>query len=153
MVSNRDFKDLFSALSAADARFIVVGAHAVMVYTVPRYTKDLDVWVEPTPDNARRVHAALVAFGAPMSDLGVDDLAVPGTIFQMGVEPNRIDVVTSIDGVDFADAWGRTTHSTYDGVPIRILGIADLLTNKKLVNRDQDRIDVAKLEAELRRKR
>ena len=152
-MSNRDFKDLFSALSAAGARFIVVGAHAVMLYTVPRYTKDLDVWVEPTPDNARRVHAALVAFGAPMVDLSVDDLAVPGTIFQMGVEPNRIDVVTSIDGVDFADAWDRTTASTYDSVPIRILGIADLLTNKKLVNRDQDRIDVAKLEAELRRKR
>ena len=152
-MSNRDFKDLFSALSAADAKFIVVGAHAVMLYTVPRYTKDLDVWVEPTPENAGRVHTALVAFGAPMSDLSVDDLAVPGTIFQMGVEPNRIDVVTSIDGVEFTDAWGRTTPSTYDGVPIRILGIADLLTNKKLVNRDQDRIDVAKLEAEQRRKR
>ncbi len=152
MASNRDFKDLFSALSAADARFLVVGAHAVMLYTAPRYTKDLDVWVEPTRENAERVHAALIAFGAPMSDLTVEDLAEVGTIFQMGVEPNRIDVVTSIDGVEFPGAWDRSTSSTYDGVFIRLLGIADLLANKKLVNRDQDRIDVARLEAELRRK-
>jgi hypothetical protein len=100
VASNRDFKDLFSALSVADARFLVVGAHAVMLYTAPRYTKDLDIWVEPTRENAERVHAALIAFGAPMSDLAVGDLAELGTIFQMGVEPNRIDVITSIDGVD-----------------------------------------------------
>ena len=152
MASNRDFKDLFSALSVADARFLVVGAHAVMLYTAPRYTKDLDIWVEPTRENAERVHAALIAFGAPMSDLAVGDLAELGTIFQMGVEPNRIDVLTSIDGVEFFGAWERSTASTYDGVPIRLLGIADLLANKKRVNRDQDRIDVARLEAELRRK-
>ncbi|HEY6477982.1 MAG TPA: hypothetical protein VI456_15500 [Polyangia bacterium] len=152
MPSNRDFKDLFSALSAGDVRFLVVGAHAVMLYTAPRYTKDLDIWVEPTRKNAERVHAALIVFGAPMSDLTVEDLAEAGTIFQMGVEPNRIDVVTSIDGVEFGSAWDRSTRSTYDGVPIRLLGIADLLANKRLVNRDQDRIDVARLEAELRRK-
>ena|SRR5450432_1445953 len=122
-----------------------------MRYTAPRYTKDLHVWVEPTPENARRVHAALIAFGAPMSDLGMDDLAVAGTIFQIGVEPNRIDVITSIDGVEFAGAWDRSTQSTYDGIPIQILGISDLLTNKRLVNRDQDRIDVAKLEGALRK--
>ena len=153
MASNPDFKDLFSALSAADARFIVVGAHAVMCYTAPRYTKDLDVWVEPTGENAGRVYGALVVFGAPMADLTTADLAVPGTIFQMGVEPNRVDVITSIEGVDFVGAWNRRIHSTYDGIPIAILSIADLLTNKRLVNRDQDRIDVAKLEAALAGKR
>ncbi len=149
MASNPDFKDLFSALSVEGARFIVVGAHAVMCYTAPRYTKDLDVWVEPTRENAARVHAALVAFGAPLSDLAVDDLAVAGTIFQIGIEPNRIDVITDIQGVVFDAAWGRRTQSTYDGVPIAILGLSDLLTNKRLVNRDQDRIDVKNLEAAL----
>jgi hypothetical protein len=153
VASNPDFRDLFSALSDAGARFIVVGAHAVMYYTVPRYTKDLDVWVEPTEENARRVHAALMAFGAPMADLTVDDLAVPGTIFQVGVEPNRVDVLTSIEGVEFSEAWGRRVHSTYEGVPTAILGISDLLTNKQAVNRDQDRIDVANLRAALSRKR
>jgi hypothetical protein len=153
VASNPDFKDLFSALSDAGARFIVVGAHAVMCYTVPRYTKDMDIWVEPSQENAARVHAALVAFGAPMADLSVDDLAARGTIFQMGVEPNRIDVITSIEGVEFAGAWDGRTPSTYDGIPISILGLPDLLTNKRLVNRDQDRIDVAKLELALRQKR
>ncbi len=146
MASNPDFKDLFSALSAAGARFIVVGAHAVMFYTAPRYTKDMDVWVEPSRDNAERVHHALAGFGAPMSDLSVDDLAIPGTIFQMGVEPNRIDVTTSIDGVEFSEAWLARAVSTYDGVPIAILGMAELLKNKRLVGRDQDRLDVAGLE-------
>jgi hypothetical protein len=106
---------------------------------------------ESTPENARRVHAALTAFGAPMSDLRVDDLAASGTVFQIGIEPNRIDVITSIDGVEFAGAWERRTQSTYDGIPIQILAISDLLTNKRLVNRDQDRIDVAKLEGALRK--
>ncbi len=147
MASNPDFRDLFSALSAAAARFIVVGAHAVMYYTVPRYTKDLDVWVDPTKENATRVFPALAAFGAPMADLVIDDLATPGTIFQMGVAPNRIDVITSIEGVEFRDAWANRVKSTYDGVPISILGMQDLLTNKRIVGRDQDKLDVAKLEA------
>ena len=106
MVSNRDFKDLFSALSAADVKFLVVGAHAVMLYRF-RATRRISTsgW-NRRRENAGRVHAALVAFGAPLSDLSVEDLAVPGTIFQMGVEPNRIDVVTSIDGVEFTERLG-----------------------------------------------
>ena len=98
MAANPDFKDLFSELYAAHAEFLVVGAHAVMFYTAPRYTKDLDVWVRPTAGNAARVHRALTAFGAPMSDLTSDDLARPGTIFQIGVAPNRVDILTSIEG-------------------------------------------------------
>ncbi len=94
---NRDFRDLFSELCAVDARFLVIGAHAVMFHAVPRYTKDLDVWIEPSPANARRVHAALARFGAPMESLEVEDLATPGTIFQIGVEPNRIDIVTAVE--------------------------------------------------------
>ena len=105
MAANPDFKDLFSELYAAHAEFLVVGAHAVMFYTAPRYTKDLDVWVRPTAGNAARVHRALTAFGAPMSDLTNDDLARPGTIFQIGVAPNRVDILTSIEGVDFETAW------------------------------------------------
>lgn len=93
MATNPDFKDLFSALCDAGAEFIVVGAHAVMYFTEPRYTKDLDVWIRPTRPNAEKVHRALTSFGAPMSDLTVEDLAGPGTIFQIGVAPNRIDIL------------------------------------------------------------
>jgi hypothetical protein len=90
---NRDFRDLLSELSDLEARFLVVGAHAVIFHTTPRYTKDLDIWVEPAPENASRVYEALARFGAPLDDLTVADLSTPGTIFQIGVEPNRIGVL------------------------------------------------------------
>jgi len=151
MATNPDFRDLFSALSAEGADFIVVGAHAVMFHAAPRYTKDLDVWVRPTRDNATRVWRALHAFGAPMSDLTEQDLAVPGTIFQIGVAPNRIDVLTSIDGVEFDAAWSRVSSTTYGGVPIRVLGLEDLIANKKKVGRLQDQIDLENLQAARRR--
>ncbi len=150
MTANPDFRSLFSALSAAGAEFLLVGGHAVMFHTAPRYTKDLGVWVRPSADNAARVHRALVTFGAPMADLTVADLAVPGTIFQIGVAPNRIDVLTSIEGVDFEVAWGRRIPTTYGGERIHVLSIEDLLTNKRAVGRPQDLLDVANLERRLR---
>lgn len=146
MTANPDFRDLFSALSAAGAEFLLVGGHAVMFHTAPRYTKDLDVWVRPSADNAARVHRALVVFGAPMADLTIGDLAVPGTIFQIGVAPNRIDVLTAIEGVEFEAAWRRSLSTTYGGVTIHVLSIEDLLTNKRAVGRPQDLLDVASLE-------
>lgn len=146
MATNPDFRDLFSALCDAGAEFLVVGAYAVMFHTAPRYTKDLDIWTRPTPENATRVYRALAAFGAPMMDLSPDDLAVEGTIFQIGIAPNRIDVLTSIEGVTFDAAWERRVISNYGGVPIGLLAVEDLLTNKRAVGRPQDRIDVANLE-------
>ena len=146
MAANPDFRDLFSELSAAGAEFLVVGAHAVMYYAAPRYTKDLDLWVRPSRPNAERVLAALGAFGAPLADLTVEDLAVPGTIFQIGMEPNRVDFLTHLEAVDFAEAWGRKVTTTYDGVPIHVLSLDDLLANKRAVDRPQDRADVERLE-------
>jgi hypothetical protein len=146
MATNPDFKDLFSALCDEGAEFIVVGAHAVMFHTEPRYTKAIDVWVRPTHANAERTLRALVKFGAPMADLTVTDLSAVGTIFQIGVAPNRIDVITSIEAVDFADAWTRRVSSTYGGVPISLLSLDDLLVNKRAVGPPQDQLDVAKLE-------
>jgi hypothetical protein len=147
MATNPDFKDLFAALSAKQAEFIIVGAHAAMLYTEPRYTKDLDVWVRPTLENAARVRSALEAFGAPLADLTVEDLATPGVVFQIGVAPNRIDVLTAIDGVSFDDAWPRRTLSNYGGVEIALLSLDDLIVNKRAAGRPQDLLDVAKLEA------
>jgi hypothetical protein len=147
MATNPDFKDLFAALFDAQADFIVVGAHAVMVYTEPRYTKDLDVWVRPTPDNAARVFRALEAFGAPLADLKVEDLATEGVVFQIGVAPNRIDILTAIDGVDFEEAWMRRRRSNYAGISISLLSQDDLIRNKRAAGRPQDLLDLAKLEA------
>ena len=146
MSVNPDFKDLFSELSAAEARFLVVGAHAVIYYATPRYTKDLDIWIEPSEDNARRVYLALSRFGAPMESLETRDLATPGTIFQIGLEPNRVDVITEVEGLSFSEAWDKRVPSTYGEIPIFILGIDDLLSNKRAVARPQDLLDVEALE-------
>ena len=151
MATNPDFSDLFSELSAAGAEFIVVGAHAVMFYAAPRYTKDLDIWVRPGRENAERVYRALGAFGAPLDQLEVDDLVVEGTIFQLGMAPNRVDIVTSITGVDFAHAWERRVATTYGAVPIHVLAIEDLMVNKRAVGRPQDLIDLEHLERAGRR--
>jgi hypothetical protein len=150
MAMNPDFRDLFFALCAEGAEFLVVDAHAVMFHTTQRYTKDIDVWVRPSRDNAAHVHRALVAFGTPMADLTVRDLEVEGTIFQIGLEPNRIDVVTAIDGVKFEDAWSRRVPTTSGGIEIHVLSITDLLTNKRMVGRPQDLVDVDNLERRLR---
>src|SRR5262249_13635971 len=117
MATNPDFSDLFSELCAEGAEFLVVGAHAVMFYTVPRCTNDLDSWVRPSLDNAKRVRRALKSFGAPMWNLPVEDLAKRGPLFQIGVEPNRLDVLTSIEGLEFEAAWARRVASPYGSVP------------------------------------
>src|SRR5439155_13804437 len=104
MAVNPDFRDLFAALNDAGARYLLVGGYAVAFHSQPRFTKDLDIWVEASVENASRVFAALKAFGAPLENLILTDLVQSELIFQIGVPPNRIDVLTSIDGVTFAEA-------------------------------------------------
>jgi hypothetical protein len=151
MAINPDFKDLLLALFDARARFLIVGAHAVMHYTAPRYTKDLDIWVDPTPENAPRVIAALEAFGAPLFDLEIEDLAKPGVTFQIGIEPNRIDILTEVELLDFEAALDRCATTSYGGVPIGLLSIDDLIKNKESVGRLQDQLDVENLRKVIRR--
>ena len=151
MATNPDFRDLFAALSAQGADFLVVGGHAVMLYTQPRYTKDLDVWVRPTSENAERVFQALADFGAPLVNVKVEDFAAPGTIFQIGVAPNRVDILTSLEGIEFEQAWAARTKSTYGGVPIGVLSAEDLIANKRAVARPQDLLDVEALTRSLQR--
>jgi len=148
MPVNRDFEEMFSALSVEGVEFLVVGAHAVMVHTEPRFTKDLDIWVRPTPQNAERVLRALARFGAPIADLVRDDLTVAGTIFQIGIAPNRIDVTTGIDGVRFDEAWPRRVQSSYGKIAIAILGKGDLIRNKRATGRPQDLLDLERLTGE-----
>jgi hypothetical protein len=144
---NPDFRDLFFELNAAEARYLVVGAYAVTFHSRPRFTKDLDVLVDPTPENAARVHAALRAFGAPLKDVTPKDLATPGIVFQIGVAPNRIDILTSIGAVEFGPAWKRRVDSTYGDCAIHVLSREDLIANKRAVGRPQDLVDLRELEA------
>lgn len=142
-----DFKDLLAAFNAHGVEYLVVGAHALAAHGHVRATKDLDVWVRPDPGNAARTLHALVLFGAPLHDLTAEDLARPGLIFQIGVPPVRIDVITAIDGVEFADAWESRMSTTFAGVPVCVLSRRHLVANKKAAGRLQDLADVEKLES------
>jgi hypothetical protein len=133
-----DFAEMLRELSAAGAEFLVVGAHAVGAHVQPRATKDLDIWVHPTPENAKRVWQALIGFGAPLDELTVDDLSVAGTIYQMGYPPNRIDILTSISGVSFDEAWADRVSAEFAGARYPVIGKKALIANKQAVGRHQD---------------
>ena len=145
---NDDFHDLLDALLQAEARFLIVGAHAMAVHGVPRATGDLDVWVSPEPANAERVWAALTSFGVPVGQFGVsrEDLQKPGMVVQIGLPPRRIDILTEVSGLDFDDAWnGRTTHSI-GSRSVPFLGREDLIRNKRASGRAKDIADLETLE-------
>ena len=151
MSENPDFRDLFSTLNTCRVKYLVVGAHAVMHYAEPRYTKDLDIWIEPSPSNAARAWRALAEFGAPLDGLVIADLSNPTMVYQMGIAPNRIDVMMGLPGAGFSTAWKRRVRSSYGGVPIGILHRADLIRAKKAAGRPQDLLDIAALEHSGRR--
>jgi hypothetical protein len=142
---NPDFRDLLRALSDAGVRFLVVGAYAVSFHSEPRTTGDLDVWVDPSPENARRVHRALDEFGAPLTDLTEADLCSPDTVFQIGVAPRRIDIMTSITGVAFDEAWPGRAEGTYGDVAFPLIGVAALIKNKEALGRAKDLLDLETL--------
>ena len=151
MELSRDFNDLLRALSSGGVEYLVVGAHALGVHDRPRTTKDLDVWIRPTPENAKRTWQALAAFGAPMDRLRVEDLSEEDTIFQIGVAPLRIDILTSISGVTFDTAWPNRIEVERDGIPVPFIGVEDFLTNKDASGREQDLVDAASVRRRLGR--
>jgi hypothetical protein len=137
-----NFVDMLGALHAARAEFLLIGGYALAVHGFRRATGDIDFWIRPTPKNASRVMKALLAFGAPLHDLTEADLALPETVFQIGLPPERIDVIGSIAGVRFDEAWRRRVETEIAGVPVSVIGRAALLANKIAVGRPKDRIDV-----------
>jgi hypothetical protein len=139
---------MLSALSDEHAEFLVVGAYAVAAHGIPRATADLDVWVRQSEENARRVWRALRRFGAPVGDLREEDLSADALVVQIGVAPRRIDVLTSIAGVAFDEAWANRTEVVIEGLRVPVISRSDLIRNKKAVGRPQDLADVARLEAE-----
>lgn len=146
MNGNHDFRDILQCLNDADARYLIVGAYAVIYHSEPRYTKDLDIWVEPTPDNAKKVWSALVKFGAPLADLTLADLSNPDVVFQIGVEPNRIDLILDVAGLRFAEAWEKRFVSKYEDQTVFVLSQDDIMHAKKTAGRDQDLLDAKNLE-------
>lgn len=145
---NEDYRDILAALVAEETRFLVVGAHALAVHGYPRATVDIDIWVQPSGENADRVWRALAAFGAPLSDLDIDreDFTRPDVVVQLGLPPNRIDLLTGVSGLTFDRAWSRRIEAPVEGVTVPVLGIEDLVANKMATGRDKDRADVRGLE-------
>jgi hypothetical protein len=152
MNGNRDFRDLLLCLNEGGVRYLIVGAYAVIYHTEPRYTKDLDIWVEPTAENAAKVWRALASFGAPLDDLSVADLSNPDMIYQIGVEPNRIDLIMEIKGLSFTEAWKNRVITSYDDQPVSLLSWEHILLAKKAAGRPRDLLDVEILEANGKRK-
>ena len=144
------FREVLSELSAARAKFLVVGAFAMSAHKFPRATGDLDVFVAPDPENAQRVYAALARFGAPLLEynITVEDLARPGLVFWLGKEPNRIDVMTAIDAVPFDEAWETRVYTDMDGMMIPVLSLENLIRNKRSTGRPKDMFDVLWIEEE-----
>lgn len=139
---------MLHALNGAQVEFLIVGAHALAAHGIPRATGDIDLLVRPTADNAARVLQALADFGAPISAHGVEasDFAVPGNVYQIGLPPRRIDLLTEISGVSFDEAWSSRLQTNVGGIDVNVLGREALIKNKRAAGRDKDLVDVAALE-------
>lgn len=137
-----DFEELLRCLHARNVKAVVVGGHALAFHGRPRYTKDLDVFVEPSPANAERLLLALADFGFGQVGLTLEDFATPGKIVQLGVAPNRVDLMTVIDGVTFAEAWAGRIAGHFGSQPVSYLGRDEFLRNKHAAGRPQDLADI-----------
>lgn len=143
---NDDYKEMLQALAAEKARFLLVGAYALAAHGYPRATMDIDLWVMPTRENAEAVLRALRRFGAPLHDLTREDLERDGTIFQIGVAPRRIDIMTTASGLKFDEAFARAIPIMIEGLEVFVLSVADLIRNKRASGRTKDLADAEALE-------
>ena len=140
MAESQHYKELLQALNEFEVEYLIVGGYAVMKYSEPRYTKDLDVWVHNSPGNSTRLFDALSKFGAPLTHDGVapETFSEKEVVYQIGVAPVRIDILTHITGVRFQYAWRNRVQTTLFGVPVHFISLADLIANKEAAGRDSD---------------
>ena len=140
MADSPDLKELLRAFNEKKAEYLIVGGYAVMKYTEPRFTKDLDVWIRNSPENAAKVYEALAEFGAPLQKdaLLPKDFTSEDMTYQIGVAPVRIDILTRISGIQFPEAWQNRVAGTFFGLPVYFISLSDLITNKKAAGRSSD---------------
>ena len=146
MKLQKDLREFIELLISSGVDFIIIGGHAVAFHGHPRFTGDIDFLVRSTPDNAERIIAALKAFGFGEVGLSSQDFTRPGSVVQLGRPPNRIDLLTSISGVDFEEAWEGKIAGELDGLTVFFLGLDALLKNKQASGRDKDLADLKKLQ-------
>mgnify|MGYP007060710120 CR=1 FL=1 len=138
---------MLHGLSAGKVKFLLVGAYALAAHGYPRATIDLDIWVMPSQENAKAVLRALANFGAPLDDITQNDFEEEGTVFQIGVAPRRIDIITGASGLQFEEAFRNAIPMDIEGIPVHVPSIDDLIRNKKATGRTKDLADVEALEA------
>jgi predicted nucleotidyltransferase len=147
-VLNSDYKDMLQALLDNGVKFLLVGAYAMGAHGYPRATGDIDIWVEPSAENSERVYRSMAAFGAPLHEIDKTTFATPGVVFQIGVAPRRIDIISAISGIGFDDAHQRRQIVEMEGLSVPMLSLGDLIKNKRATGRDKDRLDADQLENE-----
>ncbi len=146
---NENFSDILRALNEAAAEYLLVGAYAMAVHGCPRATGDIDIWVRPTSANAERVWQALRVFRAPLSRVTPTDFATPNNVYQIGLPPQRIDILTSVSGVEFEAAWAERMEFRLDNLQIPVISLTHLIVNKLATGREKDLLDT-KLLASIR---
>ena len=148
-----DYSDLLRCLNKHKARYLVIGAYAVIYYTEPRYTKDFDVWIDSSPDNAGKVYSALKEFGAPLAGIRAEDFTGKSLVYQIGVAPVRVDVITGFKNLDFKKAWSGKEITRIDDVPVYIIGAKELIRLKKNASRESDLRDLAALNKSIKKRK
>lgn len=143
---NSDFKELLKIFAQEKVKYLIIGGYAVAKHSAPRYTKDLDIWISNSRENAERVFHALKEFGAPLNNIKIEDFTRPTLVFQLGIEPSRIDVLMGLKGLDFDECWERRATARISEIEIYFISIDDLIFNKRLTGRPQDLCDAENLE-------
>ena len=146
---NEDYKEMLQILLEEKVKFIVVGAYALSAHGYPRATGDIDIWIEPTSDNSKKLMRSLTRFGAPLFDVNEEDFTKEGIIFQIGVAPRRIDIITAIDGVEFLSAYAHKLGIFVEEMSIPVLSLEDLIKNKESTGREKDSVDAKMLKKRL----
>ncbi len=145
MYLTEDYKDIITIFNHNKVRYLIAGAFAMSKLGYSRSTYDIDIWVEKTKDNAIKIYRSLEEFGYPFS-IEPDDFLADNAVIQIGVVPNRIDILTDIDGLEFSSAWKNRVIINFDDIKTQILSLEDLIVNKKASNRDKDKLDIIQLE-------
>ncbi len=146
MKKSEDFKEFIKLLNEHECRYLIVGGYALSFHSKPKFTKDIDFWIDPQPDNAKKIIKVLSDFGFSQLDITIDDLTDPNKVIQLGKEPLRIDLLTSIDGLTFEMAYENRVIGNYFDIKANIISQEDLILNKKSSGRKKDLFDLSWIE-------
>ena len=145
MPLQKDLREFIESLNSHRVEYLIVGAHALAFYGIPRYTGDIDILIHNSPENAARLQEVITAFSFASLGLSAEDFLLPGRVIQLGVPPNRLDLLTSITGVEFEEAWAGRVDGTLQGIPVSFIGKDSFIRNKRATGRTRDKADLEAL--------